>query len=161
MTVFKEDEIVQVKRRWKPGHLLLQLTRALMHEPLAASGSGCCWSGQHFRLMLRIRFTALSHAGICSSGRPGRGGREQRGQELGVRLLLKSVDGWGMRSLCPSQVQPLGWALKPWLRRHCIAPLWHRAGTAPTGGRGGKTVALFSWKYFLQGNEGKNPVLQS
>lgn len=69
-------------------------------SPWAASGSGCCWSGQHFRLMLRrIRFRALSQAGVCCSARPGRGGREQRGQELGERFLLITTEGWRMKSI--------------------------------------------------------------
>lgn len=134
MTVFK-DEIVQVKRRWKAGRFLLQLTCALMHEPL-----GCL---RFWWMLVRSAFQAdaedqvySSQPGWLSSESPERGGREQRGQELWERLLLNTTDGWRMRSICPRQEKPLGWALKPWLQRSRPAPFWHRAVTAPTGGGG-------------------------
>lgn len=153
MTVFKEDEIVQVERRWKPGGFLLQLTCALMHEPLSLLRFWLLLLSSAFQADAEIRFTAPSQTGVCSPGRPGRGGREQRGQELVERLLLNTRDGWRMRNICPRQVQPLGWAPKPPVQRSCTAPLWHGAGTAPTGGGGGETC-LVLLKIFLWGNEG-------
>lgn len=98
-------------------------------SPLAASGSACCWSGQHFRLMLRIRFTALSQAGVCSW-------RRWEGAERAGAAL--------------------GWALKPQLQRSCTAPLWHRAVTAPTAGRGGKSCPALLKIFFTGEWRGEN-----
>lgn len=71
MTVFKGDEIVQVRRRWKAGHLLLQLTCAVMHEPL-----------RFWLLLVRSAFQADAEDQVYSS---------QPGWHL---LLRKAWERW-------------------------------------------------------------------
>lgn len=151
MTVFKEDEIVQVKRRWKAGRFLLQLTCALMHEPLGCLGF-CL-------LLVRSAFQADAEDQVYSS-QPGwrllleevGGSREGRSSEVSAQHHGQVKH----RKLLPQAGAALGWALKPQLQRSCTAPLWHRAVTAPTAGRGGKSCPALLKIFFTGEWRGEN-----
>lgn len=160
MTLFKEVETVQVKTRWeRRARLVSQLTGAPLHETLCFLFS-LLWSGQNFKLMARIKFTAPCHAGICSSGRPGRCGREKRGeQELAVRAYPPNY-GWAKNWMhLPKACAPFWLSSLQWQpAKEAPSPsLDHRAlKHSSQRWRGeGEGAALFSWEDFCRGAKAK------